>query len=453
MEEKVVFKRKIYDQILEWKNSPIHNSALLIEGARRIGKSTIVEEFAKNEFKDNYIMVDFRKESKDLKNLFNNVKDLNDFFRKFFLSQNKVLKDGGLIIFDEVQFCPKAREAIKDFVNDGRYFYIETGSLISIKENVKDIMIPSEEKRIEMFPMDFEEYLWAVEDNNAFSLFKDSIRNHNNISKGIHEQYLEKFRTYMVIGGMPKVLSIFLQTNSFKLANDEKLDILKLYRDDLRKHDDTYGTVCGAIFDSIPSQLAKPNKRFVIKSVEDKKRYEQIEKSLNDLCDFKIVNRVNAVSTLESPIALNAENDKFKLYFCDTGLLFSKLINISNDKMNEVYFKFIRGKKVLNMGSVIESISVQQLVMKGYPIYYHKYTWLDKEQNKEKTYELDVVVEIDFKVNVAEIKSAKNYTTSSLDHIKEKYPQLKVNRYVFGIKNMFLESDKSTYPIYLILFL
>lgn len=453
MEEKVVFKRKIYNQILEWKNSPIHNSALLIEGARRIGKSTIVEEFAKNEFKDNYIMVDFRKESKDIKDLFNNVKDLNDFFRKFFLSQNKVLKDGGLIIFDEVQFCPKARESIKDFVNDGRYFYIETGSLISIKENVKDIMIPSEEKRIEMFPMDFEEYLWAVENNNAFSLFKDSIKNHDNISKGIHEQYLEKFRTYMVIGGMPKVLSIFLQTNSFKLANDEKLDILKLYRDDLRKHDDTYGTVCGAIFDSIPSQLAKTNRRFVIKSVEDKKRYEQIEKSLNDLCDFKIVNRVNAISTLESPIALNAEDDKFKLYFCDTGLLFSKLIKISNDKMNEVYFRFICGKKVLNMGSIFESISVQQLVMKGYPIYYHKYIWLDKEQNKEKTYELDVVVEIDFKVNVAEIKSAKNYTTSSLDHIKDKYPQLKVSRYIFGIKNMSFESDKSTLPIYLILFL
>ena len=453
MEEKLVFKRKIYKQILEWKNSPIHNSALLIEGARRIGKSTIVEEFAKNEFKDNYIMVDFRKESQDVKDLFNNVKDLNDFFRKFFLLQNKVLKDGGLIIFDEVQFCPKAREAIKDFVNDGRYFYIETGSLISIKENVKDIMIPSEEKRIDMFPMDFEEYLWAVENNDAFSLFKDSIKNHENISKGIHEQYLEKFRTYMVIGGMPKVLSIFLKTNSFKLANDEKLDILKLYRDDLRKHDDTYGTVCGAIFDSIPSQLAKTNKRFVIKSIKDKKRYGQIEKSLNDLCDFRIINRVNAISSLESPVALNVEDDKFKLYFCDTGLLFSKLIKISNDNMNEVYFKFIRGKKVFNMGSIFESISVQQLVMKGYPIYYHKYVLLDKKQNKEKTYELDIVAEIDFKVNVAEIKSAKNYTTSSLDHAKEKYPQLKINRYVFGVKNMFIESDKLTLPIYLILFL
>ena len=351
------------------------------------------------------------------------------------------------------QFCPKAREAIKDFVNDGRYYYIETGSLISIKENVKDIMIPSEEKRIEMFPMDFEEYLWAVENNNAFSLFKDSIKSHETISKGIHEQYLEKFRTYMVIGGMPKVLSIFLKTNSFKLANDEKLDILKLYRDDLRKHDDTYGTVCGPIFDSIPSQLAKSNRRFVIKSVEDKKRYGQIEKSLNDLCDFKIINRVNAISSLEPPVALNAETDKFKLYFCDTGLLFSKLIKISNDKMNEVYFKFIRGKKVLNMGSIFESIAIQQLVIKGYPIYYHKYILLDKNQNKEKTYELDIVTEIDFKVNVAEIKSAKNYTTSSLDHTKEKYPQLKISRYVFGIKNMSFESDKSILPIYLILFL
>ena len=268
MQEKKLFKRKIYKQILEWKNSPIHNSALLIEGARRIGKSTIVEEFAKNEFPNNYIIVDFRKETNDVKSLFNNVKDLNDFFRKFFLSQNKVLKEGGLIVFDEVQFCPKAREAIKDFVSDGRYFYIETGSLISIKENVENIMIPSEERRIDMFPMDFEEYLWAVEDNNAFSLFKDIIANHEKINNAIHEQYLEKFRTYMIIGGMPKVLSIFLRTNSFKLANDEKMDILKLYRDDLRKHDNKHSTVCEAIFDSIPSQLAKTNRRFVFKTIK-----------------------------------------------------------------------------------------------------------------------------------------------------------------------------------------
>ena len=453
MEDNKIFKRKIYSQLLEWKNSPIHNSALLIEGARRIGKSTIVEEFAKNVFPNNYLIVDFRKESDDVKALFNNVKDLNDFYRKFFLSQNRVLKDGGLIVFDEVQFCPKAREAIKDFVNDGRFYFIETGSLISIKENTKDIMIPSEERRIEMFPMDFEEYLWAVEDNNAFSMLKDSIKNHNDISESIHKQYLEKFRTYMLIGGMPKVLSIFLTTNSFKLANDEKLDILKLYRDDLRKHDNEYGTLCGAIFDSIPQQLAKDNKRFVISSVEDKKRYEQIRKSLNDLCDFKIVNRVNHISTLESPVSLKVEEDRFKLYFCDTGLLISKLINFSNENMNKVYFDFVRGKKTSNLGSVFESIAVQQLALNNYPVYYHKYDLFEEKENKMKHFELDIVTEIDFKVTAIEIKSSKNYTTSSIDHIKPKYPQLKVNKLVFGIKNIKYESDKTTLPIYLILYL
>ncbi len=450
MENELIFKRKIYDKIAEWKRSPIHNSALLIEGARRIGKSTIVEEFAKNEFPGNYIMVDFRKESDDVKALFNNVKDLNDFFRKFFLSQNKVLKEGGLIIFDEVQFCPKAREAIKDFVKDGRFYYIETGSLISIKENVQGIMIPSEEKRIEMFPMDFEEYLWAVEENGAFGLFRDIISSHSKIEQGIHQQYLAKFRTYMVIGGMPKVLAIFLQTNSFKLAHEEKLDILKLYRDDLRKHDNKYGTLCGPIFDSIPSQLAKASRRFLIKSTKDKKRYYQIEKSLSDLCDFKIVNKVNSISSLESPIALNLEPDKFKLYFCDTGLLLAKLITISGEKMNDVYFKIIQGKKAMNMGSVFESIAVQQLVTLGYPIFYHKYNLIEPKTNKVKTYELDLVTKSAFKVNAFEIKSSKNYTTSSLDHCKEKYPQLKMNRYVFGIKNISYDQDKTTLPIYLI---
>lgn len=453
MEEKLIFKRKIYDQIMDWNNSPVQNSALLIEGARRIGKSTIVEEFAKREFPNNYLILDFRKETEDVKKLFNNIKDINDFYRKFFLSQNKVLKNGGLIVFDEVQFCPKAREAIKDFVSDGRYKFIETGSLISIKENTQDIMIPSEERRIEMYPMDFEEYLWAIEDNQALPLLKTYIDNHEILPKNIHEQYLEKFRTYMLIGGMPKVLSIFIKTNSFKLANDEKLDILKLYRDDLRKHDNKYGTICGAIFDAIPSQLAKDNRRFVISSVEDKKRYNQIEKSLSDLCDFKIVNKIKFVNSLEAPLGLKVEEDKFKLYFCDTGLLISQLVKISNEKMNEAYFNFISGKSSLNLGSIYESISVQQLCLKGLMSFYHKYNYFDKADNKIKTYELDLVVEQDFQVSAAEVKSSKNYTTSSLDKTKEKYPQIKLKRFVFGIKNLKYESDKITMPIYLIMYL
>ena len=450
MESKRLFKRKIYEQILEWKRSPIQNSALLIEGARRIGKSTIVEEFAKNEFPGNYLIVDFRKESDDVKTLFNNLKDLNAFFRQFFLLQNKTVSEGGLIVFDEVQFCPKAREGIKDFVADGRYRYIETGSLISIKENTQGIMIPSEERRIEMYPMDFEEYLWAVEENDAFTLLRSYIDRHEAIPQSVHELFLEKFRTYMLLGGMPKVLSILIETNSFKLANDEKLDILKLYRDDLRKHDNKYGTVCGAIFDAIPSQLAKANKRFLIKGTKDKRRYSEIEKSLSDLCDFKIVNRVKSVAALEAPLSLNAQEDKFKLYFCDTGLLMSQLIKGSAHKVNQAYFDFIKGRDSLNLGSIYESIAVQQLCLKGIDLYYHKYELLN-ESGKKKTYELDLVIEENFKVSAIEIKSSKNYTTSSLDNIKTKYHQLKVNRYVFGIKNLKFEADKTTLPIYLLL--
>lgn len=447
MGNEIIFKRKIYDKILEWKNSPLHNSALLIEGARRIGKSTIVEKFAKDEFGDNYIMIDFRKEGDDVKKLFNDIKNLDAFFSMLFLSQNKVLKEGGLIIFDEIHFCPKARECIKDFVQDGRFYFIETGSLISIKENTQDIMIPSEERRINMYPMDFEEFLWAYEDNKAFNILKNIVSNHENLDKSIHGKYLEKFRTYMVIGGMPKVLSIFLETNSFKLANDVKLDILELYRDDLRKYDKKYDTICGLIFDSIPTQLAKTNKRFVIKSIKDKERYNQISKSLDDLCDFKIINRINGVSTLEAPLGLKQKEDQFKLYFCDTGLLFSKLIAVSDESMNEVYFKFIIGKKIMNMGSLFESIVVQQLVNENLILYFHKYQ-IANENNISK-YELDLVTEKNFKVFAFEIKSSKTYTTSSLDNIKKKYPQLKVKRYVLGIKNLSYDSDKITLPIYL----
>ena len=256
----------------------------------------------------------------------------------------------------------------------------------------------------------------------------------------------------MIIGGMPKVISTFIQTNSFKLAEKEKMDILKLYQDDLRKHDELHGTICCEIFDSIPSQLAKANsKRFKINSIKNKKRYEQIKRSLLDLSDFKIINKINSITSLESPIALKKEEDKFKLYFCDTGLLFSKLINISNKNINEVYFKFIIGKNIINLGPIFESISIQQLVLKGYQLYYHKYN-IDQKDTIKK-YELDLVTEIDFKVNAIEIKSSKNYLTSSLDNIKTKYPQLKINRYVYGIKNLLFESNKTTIPIYMLLFI
>lgn len=449
MEQQRIFKRKIYDALLEWKNAPIHNSALLIEGARRIGKSTIVREFAKNEYPD-FIMVDFRTESEDVKALFNNTKDLDAFYRNFFLLQNHVLKPGGLIIFDEIQFCPKAREAIKDFVADGRYAFIETGSLISIKENTQGIMIPSEERRIEMHPMDFEEFLWASEKNDSYPLLSEFLKRHEEVPQQIHREYMEKFRTYMLVGGMPKVLSIFLETNSFKLAEQEKEDILKLYRDDLRKHDDKHGTICGQLFDAIPAQLAKENRRFLLRSGADAGRYSKIEKSLHDLADFKIVTRIPYVVDMQPPLSLAQEEGRFKLYFCDTGLLLTKLAALSKQNDGEAFFAFIKGRRSLNLGALYESIVAQQLTAMGFALYYHKYQLADSEHGKSTIYELDLVAEEAFKPIAFEVKSAKTYTTASLDHLKDKYPQLKIRRIVTGIKNLKYEGDKVTLPAYMI---
>ena len=207
------FKRKIYEKLLEWKNSPVKNSALLIEGARRVGKSTIVEEFAKNEYED-YIMIDFMYETDEMKDLFKDLKNLDMFFSNFFLLAGKTLKPGSLIIFDEIQFCPLARQGIKKFVQDGRYDYIETGSLLSIRDNTDGISIPSEERRIEMFPMDYEEFLWAFGDYSTASLLRSVYNGNATINLGTHEMLLKNFRLYMALGGMPKVVSIFQETNS-----------------------------------------------------------------------------------------------------------------------------------------------------------------------------------------------------------------------------------------------
>lgn len=441
----MIFKRKIYKELLEWKNSKIQNSAILIEGARRIGKSTIVQELAKNEF-DDYLIVDFRRESNLVKDLFENTKDLDSFYRNFFMSQGKSLKEGSLIVFDEVQFCPKAREAIKDFVSDGRYKFIETGSLISIKENTKNIMIPSEERRIDMYPMDFEEYLWAVGEEQLYGLVESAAKDRIQIMDEVHQKMMEKFRTYMLIGGMPKVISIFLETNSIKLARDEQNDILKLYRDDLRKHDLKYKTICHTIFNAIPSQLAKDSKRFLLSST-NRKRFLSIEKSLNDLEEFHIINKVCCLDSLETPLSLHEMRDKFKLYFCDVGLMSSFYFPLSNDSEGRECLKFIKGQDSMNLGALYESVVGQELISKGKNLFYHKFNLATEE--KKKTYEIDFVFEQGLKATAIEVKSTKRYKTSSLDNLKNKYPQFKLSKYVLGLKNVSFDSDKTTLPVYI----
>lgn len=307
-----MYKRKIYNKLLEWKNSKSKNSALLIEGARRIGKSTIVEEFGKNEY-DNYILVDFMYESDEMKNLFKNLNNLDTFFANFFLIVGKTLKPGSLIIFDEVQFCPLARQGIKKFVKDGRYDYIETGSLLSIRDNTDGISIPSEERRIEMYPMDYEEFLWAFNDFSTPSLLRNAYKGEVKIDLNTHESLMKKFRLYMALGGMPKVISIFQETNSYIEAEKEKEDIIKLYNDDLLKHDRKYHTICRMIYNNISSELIKDNSRFILKNT-NKNRFKQIEESLFDLNDSKIAKTCYKCSEPMYGLELSKTLGFFKLY-------------------------------------------------------------------------------------------------------------------------------------------
>ena len=283
----MVFKRKIYDKFLEWKNTSLGKSALLVEGARRIGKSTIVEEFAKNEYKS-YILIDFTKVPKSIASLFEDVSDLDYIFLQLqLIYKTDLYKRESLIIFDEVQFCPKARQAIKHLVADNRYDYIETGSLISIKKNVKDILIPSEEKRISMFPMDYEEFRWALGDTTTIPLLKKLWEEKKSFGNDLNRQLIKDFRLYMLVGGMPQAIKTYIETNNFRQVDEAKRDILNLYEDDFLKIDSTGRAKM--LFNAIPSQLEKNASRYQVSSVLKNTRAENILDLISEMESSKTV--------------------------------------------------------------------------------------------------------------------------------------------------------------------
>ena len=447
----MIFKRKIYDKLIEWKNSPVRDSALLIEGARRIGKTTIVKEFARNYYPDNYLYIDFKIASIELMKLFNDLRKIEDFFSNLFLMCGQSIKRGGLVIFDEIQFCPKARESIKYLVNDGRFDYIETGSLISIKENTENIQIPSEERKIGMYPMDFEEFLWAQNDLVTAEYIRNSYKNNSPINEKIHKEIMSRFRKYIAIGGMPKVLDVFMETNSYLEADKIKKDILGLYRDDLRKHDNKYHTSCELLFNSIPYQLAKESTRFFISPVFDEKRASQLEKSLFDLADYKLVNIVYNFNDPSSFYELTKEEGLFKIYCVDTGLLVTELLKDNDGDINEAYKKIIFNEINYNFGSIFESLSCQILVSKGITPYYH--TFMYNDEIKEKRYEIDFMYQKNFESFAIEVKSTKRFETKSLDTLKKKYKNNKFNLFVVSTKTFDKEINGYNIPIYMLPFI
>ncbi len=445
-------KRKIYNDILKWKNENNGKTALLIEGARRVGKSYIAEKFAKENYKS-YILIDFSKVSKEIVELFDNYLDnLNYLFT--YLSEYfgvKLYERETLFIFDEIQFCPRARGAIKHLVADGRYDYIETGSLISIKKNVKDILIPSEEESLKMNPMDFEEFLWAMGNETLMEFIKECFYNKKELGQALHRKAMDYFKEYLIVGGMPQAVLEYRETRDFERTDKIKRNILKLYREDIRKHSDELNLKVEQIFDLIPSQLQKHEKKFNISSLDENARYRNFEGAFYWLHDACLVNI--AYNTTEPNIGLGQriDSNSLKCYMFDTGLLLSMTFNEKNIISEEIYKKILFDKLTFNEGMILENIVSQMLISGGRKLYF--FSKNDRE-NSNETMEIDFLISdnrITSKHNIIpiEVKSGERYTFSSISKLISKYNDYLGKPIIIHTKDLKNEDEILYIPVYM----
>ena len=378
----MIFKRKVYAKLIEWKTLAAGTSAVLLEGARRIGKSTIVEEFAKKEY-DDYMILDFARENQDVKNNFvENMNDLDTFFRNLFLLKGKSLKGKNcVIIFDEVQLFPQARQAIKYLVADGRYEYIETGSLISIRKNVKDILIPSEEYRIKMYPMDFEEYLWAINDEVTIPTIREAFEKRKPLGDAIHRRIMKSFRTYMVVGGMPQAVDAYVSGKSYEQIDFVKRNILSLYEEDLAKYDTENREKASVIYRTIPEQLENKNSHFKLSMVDKNARYQNYMDAVSFISEAMIGNECINVTKPEVALELFADRSNFKLYMGDTGLLVTQIMKNRDSIDEDLYKALIIDNLGINQGMIVENIVAQMLRAAGHELYFHEYLYVPEPQN------------------------------------------------------------------------
>jgi predicted AAA+ superfamily ATPase len=438
-----IFERKIYQQILDWKTQNNGKSALLIEGARRIGKSTIVEQFAKKEYKS-YILIDFNKASKRINSLFDDLMDLDYIFLYLQSAYNTTLYPRqSVIIFDEVQQCPKARQAIKYLVQDGRYDYIETGSLISIKQHTQDITIPSEEDRLEMFPLDYEEFRWAMGDMATIPLLRQALEKRISLGDDINRKYLRELRLYMLVGGMPQAVSEYLQTKNLSAVDAVKRKILKLYFDDFRKIDKT-GKI-GKLFQAIPSMLSRNVSRYYPTSVIKGVSADKMQDFLIALEDSKTVNMAYQVTDPNVGLPLSEDRSRFKMYVGDIGLMVTLAFWDKQFAENTLYNKLLADKLPANMGYVYENLAAQILRSSGNELYYH--TWAKDERH---SYEVDFLLSRGTKICPLEIKSGSYKSHTSLDVFCEKYASRVTNRYVVYTKDLRREAETILLPIYML---
>lgn len=447
METDFMFRRKIYDKLLEWKTESDGRTALLIEGARRVGKSTVVEEFAKNEY-ESYILIDFSRASKAVKELFEDISDLDYLFLQLQLQYKVDLHERrSLIIFDEVQQCPLARQAIKALVADHRYDYVETGSLISIKRNVKDILIPSEERKISMYPMDHEEFLWAVGDTTTIPLLKKVFDSGKPVGVQIHRKLMRDFRLYMLVGGMPQAVNEYIETNNFRKVDQIKRDILNLYEDDFKKIDPT-GKL-SSLFDAIPAQLNKNASRYQVSSVLNGERAENILESIAELKDSKTVLVSYHANDPNAGMSNNKELGKFKLFLSDTGLFTTLMFKDRDFTENIIYEKLLNDKLSANLGYLYENAVAQILTANGNALFYHTFM----NESTRRNYEIDFILARKNKVCPIEVKSSGYKTHASLDAFSRKFSDRILDKYLIYTKDFAKDEDIFCLPTYLVQFL
>ena len=442
-----MFRRKRYDKLLEWKTESDGRTALLIEGARRVGKSTVVEEFAKNEY-ESYILIDFSRASKAVKELFEDISDLDYLFLQLQLQYKVDLHERrSLIIFDEVQQCPLARQAIKALVADHRYDYVETGSLISIKRNVKDILIPSEERKISMYPMDHEEFLWAVGDTTTIPLLKKVFDSGKPVGAQIHRKLMRDFRLYMLVGGMPQAVNEYIETNNFRKVDQIKRDILNLYEDDFKKIDPT-GKL-SSLFDAIPAQLNKNASRYQVSSVLNGERAENILESIAELKDSKTVLVSYHANDPNAGMSNNKDLGKFKLFLSDTGLFTTLMFKDRDFTENIIYEKLLNDKLSANLGYLYENAVAQILTANGDALFYHTFM----NESTRRNYEIDFILVRKNKVCPIEVKSSGYKTHASLDAFSRKFSDRILDKYLIYTKDFAKDEDIFCLPIYLVQFL
>lgn len=439
-----IFKRKLYDRLLEWKRIQKGKTAILIEGARRVGKSTLVEQFAKNEY-ESYILIDFIEASDEVKALFSNLMNKDFIFLQLQSIYNVVLIERkSVIIFDEVQNCPKARQAIKYLVKDGRYDYIETGSLISIKKNTKDITIPSEEERVTLYPMDYEEFKWAINDTATVPLLRTFYDQKLPLNMA-HREKMRDFRLYMLIGGMPQAVNTYLETNNFSMVDLTKRGIIKIYQDDFQKLDSS-GRL-ETLFMEIPSQLSQNSNRYKPYAVLGDVDENKLAELLKDLEDSKTTIFSYHSNDPNVGMSLTKDITKYKIFCADTGLFVTLALWDKDHTDNIIYQKLLNDKLNTNLGYIYENMIAQMLTATGNKLFY--YTWA---KDATHNYEIDFLLSRGAKLYPIEVKSSGYNSHKSLDAFCNKFSHIVDKRYLIYTKDFKRDGQTTLLPAYMTMF-